>query len=52
MRIDAEALVVVSPCDEELLEVRDTVQLAVVQSEGVHPVRAGRDRNFVTVLNN
>lgn len=39
MRIDAETLVVISPCDKELLEVRDTVQLAVVQSEGVHPVR-------------
>lgn len=39
VRVDAEALVVVSPCDEELLEVRDAIQLAVVQSEGVHPVQ-------------
>lgn len=39
VRINAEALVVVSPRDKELLEVWDTVQLAVVQSEGVHPVR-------------
>jgi len=30
VRIDAETLVVVSPCDKELLEVRDTVQLAVI----------------------
>lgn len=34
--IHTEALVVVAPCDEELLEVRDAVELAVVQREGVH----------------
>jgi len=30
VRVDAKALVVVSPCDKKLLEVRDTIQLAVV----------------------
>jgi len=38
VRIDAKALVVVSSCDEELLEMRDAVQLAIVQGERVHPV--------------
>lgn len=48
--IHAEALVVIAPCDEELLEVRDAVELAVVQREGVHSARRNHTIIFHHVI--
>lgn len=44
--IDAEALVIVAPRYEELLEVRNAVELAVVQRERVHSVVRWGNVNF------